>query len=303
MKKINVEEIAKFLNSQFYGENIIIDKVTSSDNIQDYTLAFSKSLKDLNIEKKCLILVPLNFEYLDNSLYTIIKVENPRLSFAKTVNKFFIKSNEFGIAKSTKIGNNSNIHYNVTIGENCVIGNNVIIEEGTKINHNVVISDNVKIGKNCYIKSGAILGEDGFGFDFEKDGIPIRIPHIGSVVIGENVEIGSNTVIVRGTLNDTIIEDNVKIDDQVFIAHNCKIGKSSLVIAFAEISGSVIVGQNCWIGPNSSIIQKVKIGNNVTIGLGSVIVEDIQDNKKIMGLEGLDLRSLVKLKKRIEYGK
>ena len=113
----------------------------------------------------------------------------------------------------------------------------MIIEEGTKINHNVVISDNVKIGKNCYIKSGAILGEDGFGFDFEKDGIPIRIPHIGSVVIGENVEIGSNTVIVRGTLNDTIIEDNVKMDDQVCIAHNCKIGKSSLVIAFAEISG------------------------------------------------------------------
>ena len=76
----------------------------------------------------------------------------------------------------------------------------------------------MKIGKNCYIKSGAIIGEDGFGFDFEKDGTPIRIPHIGTVEIGNNVEIGSNTVIVRGTLNNTIIKDSIKIDDQVFIS-------------------------------------------------------------------------------------
>lgn len=303
MKKINVEQIAEFLDSQFCGENILLDKATSLDNVENNMLIFSKSSKNLFLEKKCLILVPLDFEYLDNCLYTIIKVENPRLSFAKVVNEFFIKKNEIGIAKSTKIGINSNIHSNISIGENCVIGDNVTIENGTKINHNVVITDNVTIGKNCYIKSGAIIGEDGFGFDFENDGTPIRIPHIGLVLIGDNVEIGSNTVISRGTLNNTIIEDNVKIDDQVFIAHNCKIGKNTVIIAFAEISGSVAIGQNCWIGPNSSIIQKVKIGNNVTIGIGSVITNDVEDNRKIMGLEGLDLRNLIKLKKRIEYGK
>lgn len=303
MQKINVEQVAEFLNSQFLGENIVLDKATSLDNVEDNTLVFSKSSKNLVMKKKCLILVPLDFDYLDNCLYAIIKVENPRLSFAKVVNEFFIKNNEIGISKSTKIGSNCNIHSSVSIGENCVIGNNVLIEEGTIINHNIVISDNIKIGKNCYIKSGAILGEDGFGFDFEKDGTPIRIPHIGRIEIGDNVEIGCNTVIARGTLNNTKIEDSVKIDDQVFIAHNCKIGKNTVIIAFAQISGSVVIGENCWIGPNSSIIQKIKIGNNVTIGIGSVITEDIHDNKKIMGLESIDLRNLVKFKRRIEYGK
>ncbi|MBE0492580.1 MAG: UDP-3-O-(3-hydroxymyristoyl)glucosamine N-acyltransferase [Sulfurospirillum sp.] len=303
MKKVNAQEIAKFLNSEFYGVNITLDRACSLDNAQDGVLIFSKSSKNLDIQKKCLVLVPLDFEYLKESVYSVIKVENPRLAFAKVVNNFFIDNFCSGIAISTKLGKNCIIDESVSIGENCVIGNNVIIKKRTKINHNVVISDNVTVGEKCYIKSGSVIGEDGFGFDFEKDGTPIRIPHIGTVNIGNNVEIGSNTVIVRGTLNNTIIEDNVKIDDQVFIAHNSKIGRNTVVIAFAEISGSVTIGQNCWIGPNCSIIQKVKIGNNVTIGIGSVITSDIEDNKKIMGLEGLDLRNLLKVKKRIEYGK
>lgn len=303
MNKIRVNDISEFLNKEYYGENIELNKACSLDNLEDQTLSFSKKSNNLLLNKRSLIIVPLDFEYVEDSIYSVIKVENPRLEFAKVVNKFFIQNKFIGISKSSKVGNNCIIGNNISIGENCVIGDNVIIEEGTIINHNVVICDNVRIGKNCYIKSGAIIGEDGFGFDFEKDGTPIRIPHIGSIEIGNNVEIGCNTVIARGTLNNTKIEDNVKIDDQVFIAHNCKIGKNTVIISFAQISGSVVIGENCWIGPNSSIIQKLKIGNNVTVGIGSVITEDIPDNKKMMGLEGLDLRSLIKLKKRIEYGK
>lgn len=303
MNKVSVKEISEFLNCEYYGDNIELNKACSLDNIEDYSLSFSKKSNRILLSNRSLILVPLDFEYLEDYNFAVIKVENPRLVFAKVVNKFFIKNKFIGISSTSKIGNNCVINGNVSVGENCVIGDNVVIEEGTIINHNVVIADNIKIGKNCYIKSGAILGEDGFGFDFEKDGTPIRIPHIGSIEIGNNVEIGCNTVIARGTLNNTKIEDNVKIDDQVFIAHNCKIGKNTVIISFAQISGSVVIGENCWIGPNSSIIQKLKIGNNVTIGIGSVITEDVLDNKKIMGLEGLDLRNLIKLKKRIEYGK
>ena len=303
MKIVKVEEIANFLTSKFYGSNLSIQRATSLDNAQDNVVVFSKTLKSIEIDNKCLILVPLNYEYFDHCKYTVIKVENPRLAFAKVVNKFFGYKVDIGISKTAKIGENSMVDLSVSIGENCVIGKNVVIKKGTIINHNVIISDGVVIGEDCYIKSGAVIGEDGFGFDFEKDGTPVRIPHIGSVIIGNDVEIGSNTVIVRGTLNNTIVGDNVKIDDQVFIAHNCKIGDKSVIIAFAEISGSVAIGQNCWIGPNSSIIQKVKIGDNVIIGIGTIITGDIEDNKKIMGFEGLDLKSLVKVKKRIEYGK
>ncbi len=303
MKIINVLDIANFLKSNFFGFNFYIEKASSLDKASDNVLVFSKGNKLEDLTSKCLVLVPLDFEYHENVSYSIIKVENPRLAFAKVVNHVFIDDQNFGISKTVKIGDNAIIDESVSIGEYCLIGKNVIIKKGTKINHHVVISDNIIIGENCYIKSGAIIGEDGFGFDFEKDGTPIRIPHIGAVVIGNNVEIGSNTVIVRGTLNDTVIGNNVKIDDQVFIAHNCDIGDKTVIIAFAEISGSVKIGENSWIGPNCSIMQKINIGNNVTIGIGAVITNNIEDNKKVMGLEGLELRNLLKVKKKIEYGK
>ena len=302
--KITISEIAEFLNESFYGTNFSINKPTSLGEIEDSTLVFSKSktlTTDLNY--KSLILCPLDFEYINNSVYTVIKVKNPRLAFAKVVNEFFIKNNNNEIDPSSNVGIECKIAYNVAIGKNSIIGNNVRIGKNTVIKHNVVIFDNTTIGDNCYIKSGSIIGEDGFGFDFEEDRTPVRIPHIGNVIIKNNVEIGAKTVIARATLGSTIIEDNVKIDDQVFIAHNCKIGPRTLIIAFAEISGSVTIGENCWIGPNSSIIQKVSIGDNTTIGIGAIIVDNIESNKKIMGFESISLRSLLKVKKRIEYGK
>jgi len=303
MINVKVSEIAKFLNVDFHGEDIKIVKVTSLDKIEDKTLVFSKNKVIENIDARALILVPIEFDYNENSSFSIIKVTNPRLSFAKVVNKFFIKKNNQQIHVSTNIGENCNINKTVSIGINCTIGDNVTLGNNSVINNNVVIYDNTIIGNDCYIKSGAIIGEDGFGFDFEEDGTPIRIPHIGNVTVGNDVEIGSNCVIARGTLNNTIIENNVKIDDQVFIAHNCNIGTNTVVIAFAQISGSVTIGKNCWIGPNCSIIQKVKIGDNVTLGIGSIITKDIESNKKIMGLESLELRPLLKVKKRIDYGK
>ena len=302
--KITISKIAEFLNESFYGSNFSINKPTSLEEIEDNTLVFSKS-KTLttDLSYKSLILCPLDFEYIDNSVYTVIKVKNPRLIFAKVVNEFFINNNNKGIDQSSSIGIECKIEKHVGIGKNTIIGNNVTIGKNTIIKHNVVIFDNTTIGENCYIKSGSIIGEDGFGFDFEEDKTPIRIPHIGNVEIGDNVEIGANTVISRGTLGSTTIGNDVKIDDQVFIAHNCKIGQKTLIIAFAEISGSVVIGENCWIGPNSSIIQKVNIGDGVTIGIGAIVVNSVESNKKVMGLDALDLRKLLKLKKRIEFGK
>jgi len=298
--RVEAKEIASFLNAELVGDNINLTHVKPLDELVDYSFSFSKN-KNIETNFKALILVPPNNNY-DYLKFSYISVKNPRLSFAKVVNEFFTKKINYSIDCTAKIGKNSDIDKNVSIGANCIIGDGVKIGKGTVINNNVVIYDNTVIGENCYIKSGSVVGEDGFGFDFEDDGTPVRIPHIGNIVLGNNVEIGAKNTIVRATLGKTIVENNVKTDDQVHIAHNCKIGKNTIITACAEISGSVSIGQNCWIGPNSSIIQKIKIGNNVTIGIGSVVTKDIEDNKKIMGLESLDLRQLVKLKKRIEYG-
>jgi len=303
-KHISVSDIANFLVTEYYGNNYIINKLASINKANNNALVFTKN-KTINddIKSESLILCPLDFICNQNHTYTFIKVKNPRLAFAKVVNHFFIPKPSTNIHPTVIIGDNCNIQDNVSIGVNCYIGNNVEIDDNTIINHNVVIYDNTKIGKNCYIKSGTIIGEDGFGFDFEDDYTPVKIPHLGNVIICDNVEIGAKNTIARGTLDNTVINNNVKIDDQVHIAHNCNIGQNTIITACAEISGSVTIGENCWIGPNSSIIQKLKIGNNATIGIGAVVTKNVLDNQKIMGLEGLYLRNLVAVKRRIKYGK
>ena len=300
---VKASEIAEYLNASLFGDDVEIYTISSLNNIKNNSITFAKkNIFETGSNFQFLILVPLDYEYKANA-FSVIKVKNPRLVFAKVLNNFFVKRTFGQIDKSSKIGNNCTIDPSVFIGANCIVGDNVKIAAKTIVNQNVVIYDNTIIGKNCYIKSGSIIGEDGFGFDFEEDGTSVRIPHLGSVIIGDAVEIGAKNTIARGTIDNTVINDNVKIDDQVHIAHNCNIGKNTIITACAEISGSVTIGESCWIGPNSSIMQKVEIGNDVTVGIGAIVTKSIDSKKKVMGLEALDLRNLLKLKKRIEFGK
>lgn len=173
---------------------------------------------------------------------------------------------------------------NVTIGDNAVIGEHASIFSGAKIGPNVII------GSNSIIRENAVIGGWGFGIAQKKDCRSIRIPHIGGVIIGEHVEIGALTTICSGTIDPTVIEDSVKIDDHVHIAHNCMIGENTIVTACAEISGSVKIGQNCWISPNVSIINGISIGNNATVGIGTVILKPVEDNAVVVGNPGKIIR-------------
>lgn len=305
MSKANevlASEIALFLNSPLCGRDFTVSKVTSLKQAAAGSLVFSKNkVFELSSEIQCLVLCPEEPDITD-AQYSYIKVKNPRLAFAKVLNRFFFCRADPGIHPSTIVGSNCVIAKSVSIGAHCVIGDDVTIGENTIINNHVVLYKNTKIGDDCYIKSGAVIGEEGFGFAFEDDKTPVRIPHLGNVIIGNNVEVGAHTTVARGTLGPTKICDFVKLDDQVFIAHNCMIGKNTVVIAFAEISGSVTIGENCWIGPHSAIINNITIGDNVTIGIGSVITGSVDSCKKVMCLESIELRSLLKLKKRIDYG-
>tara|TARA_R100000027_G_scaffold9294_1_gene6708 strand:+ start:570 stop:1340 length:771 start_codon:yes stop_codon:yes gene_type:complete len=141
----------------------------------------------------------------------------------------------------------------------------------------VIKGNNVTIGKNCTI------GSAGFGYMKDYDGTWIRFPHYGNIIIGDNVDIGDNNTITRGTLGDTIIGSGVKTDCGVHIAHNSVIGKDCMFAAHAMVAGSVIMGENCWVGPSTSIINKAKIGKNVFIGIGSNIIKDIPDDVVVAG--------------------
>ena len=304
MGNVKASDIAAFLNAELLGQDILINSVSSLSNPKANSLVFSK--KPFNHDGiKSLLVICSEAVVEHGSMQTelsFIVVSNPRLIFAKIVQNFFsVKSIPF-IHPTAVVAENAKLHPSVSIGAYCVVESGVSIGEGSVIKNHVVISRNVKIGKFCYIKSGAVIGEDGFGFDFEEDKSPVRLPHLGSVKIGDFVEIGSNATVANGTLDDTIVGKNTKIDDHVHVAHNCNIGMNCVITACAELSGGVTLAGNNWIGPNSALIQKIKIDENAFVGIGSVVTESVKSCAKVMGLPAMPLKSLVSLKRIIKNG-
>jgi len=219
----------------------------------------------------------LDINYLQYDEKKILLYSNhPKLDFVKLASKYYPEEKE-GLP-------NTVIDPSVRVGSNVSIGRkNVRIGENTVIHDNVVIYDNVHIGSDCIIQSGAVIGGDGFGYIQDVDLEWIRFPHYGKVIIKNKVEIGSNTCIDRGSLSDTIIEDGVKIDNLVHVAHNTKIGKNSLIIALAMIGGSTKIGENCWIAPSSSLKDNIRIGDQSIVGLGAVVLKDVPNLTVVVG--------------------
>ena len=199
---------------------------------------------------------------------------------------------------SVKFGNNVCIGKDVIIGKNTIIGHNSIIESNVKIGSNCVIGNNVIIkntlmGKNVRVLDGAIIGKKGFGF-FPDKTKNIRYPHIGMVIIEDNVEIGCNNTIDRGSLSNTIIGKNTFLDNQVHIAHNVNIGSNCIITGQVGFAGSSKIGNRVSIGGQAGISGHLKVGNNVQIGGGSGVVKNIPDNSKVMGYPAKDIRKFLK---------
>jgi UDP-3-O-[3-hydroxymyristoyl] glucosamine N-acyltransferase len=287
MKSLEAKEIADFLGLKLNGNNLNITQGSSINSISPGSLVFAgKYSEDLvevlnNYTDQILALVVP--EYEQDLKCSHILVSNPRLEFAKVMGKFLVEKQSAKIAKTAMIGEGVLLGSDVTIGEYVVIGNNVRIGNNTEIRNHVVIADNTSIGTDCLIKSHTVIGEEGFGFDFEADGTPIRIPHVGTVEIGSNVELGAFNTVARATLEKTIVGDYVKTDDHVHIAHNVIIGEKTIITACAEISGSVKVGNGVWIAPNASIINKASIADKAFVGIGAVVTKDVAYNYVVAG--------------------
>ena len=145
----------------------------------------------------------------------------------------------------------------------------------------------------CIIHAGVIIGGDGFGF-FQNEKKHIKIPQLGKVIIKNDVEIGANTTIDRGTLHATIINDGVKLDNLIQIGHNVKIGSNTIIAAQTGIAGSVTVGRNCMIGGQVAIADHIQIGNNVKIAGKSGVIKNIENNKTVQGPLAFDIKEFQK---------
>lgn len=172
------------------------------------------------------------------------------------------------------IGNGVSLGEGVIVGPGCYIGDDVTVGAMTRLHANCVIYHGCRIGRSCIVHSGAIIGADGFGHA-EDSGRWVKIPQVGRVCIGDEVEIGANTTIDRGALDDTIIEEGVKLDNLIQIGHNCHIGAHTVIAGCAGIAGSARIGKHCRIGGAAMILGHLEITDDVTISPGSMITRSI----------------------------
>ena len=168
------------------------------------------------------------------------------------------------------------------IGPGCVIGRGAVIGAGTRLFANVTFHADCVIGERGIIHSGAVIGTDGFGFANER-GVYIKIPQTGRVVIGDDVDIGANTTIDRGALADTIIEDGVKLDNQIQIGHNCHIGAHTAMAGCVGVAGSAVIGKYCTFGGAAMVLGHLTIADRVHVGSGSMVSRSIAEPGQYTG--------------------
>ena len=173
---------------------------------------------------------------------------------------------------------------NITFGQNVVIESDCLIGDNVTIGHNTVLKRKTKVGNNVEIGALSTIGGSGFGFEKNSSGDYKKIMHYGSVYIEDDVNIGDNVTIDRGTIGLTKICKNVKIDNQVHIAHNSEIGANTIVTACVTISGGVTIGEDCWLGPNSTINNKGSLPNNSILGIGSVLLKKVNKEGTYFGI-------------------
>ena len=220
---------------------------------------------------------------IDHPDLTARPPDKKKYKFVKFGNNVLIGKN-VKIGKNTSIGSNSIIEHDVVIGKDCIIGSGVIIK-------NSLIGDRVVFQDNCSI------GQKGFGF-IPLNKKNIKFPHIGKVIIEDDVEIASNCTIDRGSVDDTLIGNNTYLDNQVHVAHNVKIGSNCMIAGQVGFAGSSKIGNNVSIGGQAGISGHLKIGDNVKIGGGSGVVKNIEDNQAVMGYPASPLREFLKIYKK-----
>lgn len=297
-KQYTLSELTNGLNVSIKGDpNCLIKGISSLSNSKSGMITFlshAQYRKHLNeTQASAVILSQADAEFCP---VTAVITSNPYYIYAK-IAEFFAErpSAIVGIHSSVVIGERTKIHPSAQIGPHCVIGDDVtigarvmigsgsvigdgvVIDEDVRLDARVTIYRRVKIGKRTCISSGVVVGSDGFGFANDKN-IWHRVPQLGSVTVGNDVDIGANTTIDCGTVEDTVIEDGVKLDNLIQIAHNVKIGAHTIIAGCVGVAGSAVIGKYCMIGGASMILGHITIADHVIITGGTGVSKSIRES-------------------------
>ncbi|RKI37452.1 UDP-3-O-(3-hydroxymyristoyl)glucosamine N-acyltransferase [bacterium D16-51] len=228
---------------------------------------------------KVIFTTPILAEELPENKYGFILTEQPRVLFFKFHNMLAGNSCYIRSKYETKISSNARISNLAYISEN-----NAVVEDGVVIEPFVTIYPNVHIGKNTVVRSGCRIGGEGFEFKKEENGI-IPVKHLGGVEIGDNVEIQNNTCIDKAVYpwDNTVIGDNVKIDNLVHIGHGVKVANNTMIVANSGIGGRTEIGENVWVGFASTIRNGLKIENDSRINMGAVVTKGVKEKQAVSG--------------------
>lgn len=307
-----LSEIIKLIDAEILcSRDLLIHDVKSLEEAGVGDISFlsnSKYITQFQNTKASCCIVPENFSQESNNGIILLKVKNPYFFYAKLVDLFYSKAKTYPnkimpsacVSDSATIGRSCYIGHNVVIEDYAIIGDNCVIESGTFIDYGVVIGDRVLIysnvsisysiiGDDVVILAGARIGQDGFGFATDK-GIHKKIFHTGMVKIGNNVEIGSNTTIDRGSINDTVIGDLCRIDNLVQIGHNAIIGRGSIIVAQAGISGSTTIGVYCALGGQAGLSGHIVLGDKVQVAAKAGVIKDVESGVTVGGFPAVPIR-------------
>ena len=236
-----------------------------------------------------LVIMPPSPQLPDN-FENIIITEKPKKIFFDIVEQFFAENRQLpDVGQGTYISVEAVIGKNVKIGYNCVMDGKITIEDDTVIYNNVTMINKVHVGKRCVIHSGTVIGHDDFAYVEDECHNKKMIKHYGGVDIGDDVFIGANCAINRGTIDDTVIGEGTKIDGFCHISHNVCLGRKNALVSGTRIYGSVRTGENAYIA--SSIIKnQLHIGDNAVVGMGSVVIRDVNEDDVVAGVPAKSIK-------------
>jgi len=313
---ITLEELARELKGELAGDgSVVVKNIRDIEEAREGDLAILLAKKYEKLLEKTSASACVIPETLKKSFsIPTIKCKNPNLAFKKAAELILKreKNRLTGIHEKAAIGEKVTLGENVSVGAFAVLEDGCEVGSGTTISANTYVGRSVKIGKDCliypsvtilenvrlgdrvFIHSGSVLGSDGFGYERTLNGNE-KIPHIGNIIIDDDVELGASVTIDRAKIAHTRIGKGTKVDNLVQIAHNVRIGSNCVIVAQCGISGSAKIGNNVIMGGQVGVVDHVEIGDNVMIAARSAIMKNVPSNTVMWGIPGRPLRKAKKI--------